>query len=127
MSRLFRLASLVAIAAAIFHGLSAAFPSVARLEYEPTYPTWRHIVFIGINLALAGLFRVRPRWFVWAYGALTIQILASHGWGAVRLWRLAGYIDWISVAVSVGAPLLLVALVADRRARIGFETAAKRE
>lgn len=91
------------------------FPAVSLLEYEPGYPAWRHVVFIGINLSLASLFQTRPRWFAWAYGALTVQVLASHGWGAIRMWRADRYIDWISVTVAIGAPLLLLALILDRR------------
>lgn len=114
-SIVFRVASAAAIVAATFHGLSMLFPAVSRLEYEPDYPSWRHVLFIGINLAVAWLFQVRPRWFVWAYGALTVQVLTSHGWGAIRIWLTERRVDWISVAVSIGAPLLLLALIVERR------------
>jgi hypothetical protein len=113
----FHIASLAAVAAALFHFAAMLSPSVSRIEYEPGYPQWRHIVFIGINIILARLFQVRPRWFIWAYAALTAQVLYSHGLGAYRLWLAEGRVDWISVAVSVGAPVLLIALILDRRPR----------
>ncbi len=113
---LFRLCSLAALAAALFHAAAMVSPAVAQLEYEPTYPAWRHVVFIVIDGSLAWFFLRRPRWLVWAYGVLTMQVLNSHGLGAWRLWIDEDRIDWISVAVTLVAPAILVLLIADRRA-----------
>lgn len=114
---LFCLSAVAAIAAALFHAAAMASPAIARIEYEPTYPAWRHVVFIAIDGSLAPLLLRRPRWLVWAYGLLTLQILNSHGLGAWRLWQENGQIDWISVAVSLAAPAILALLIVDRRAR----------
>jgi hypothetical protein len=115
LQRLFRLASVALLAAALFHAASVAFPAVARLEYGPDYPAWRHLLFIGIDVTCAWLFRARPEWFVWAYGLLAAQQIYSHGAGAARLWALERRVDWMSAIVVLGAPLLLAALVIDRR------------
>jgi hypothetical protein len=73
------------------------------------------VLFIGIDSSLAVLFVRRPRWLVWAYALLTVQVLHSHGLGAWELWVTEHRIDWISVAVSIAAPAILVLLVVDRR------------
>ncbi|CAG0951155.1 hypothetical protein ARNL5_00114 [Anaerolineae bacterium] len=112
----FRIASFAAVAAALLHFASMLSRNISRIEYEPGYPQWRHVVFIGINVILAWLFQVRPRWFIWVHGTLTAQVLYSHGWGAYRLWLGDGRVDWMSVAVSIGAPFLLIALILDRHA-----------
>lgn len=39
LRRLFALASVAALAAAIFHGASMFLPEVSRLEYTPGYPS----------------------------------------------------------------------------------------
>jgi hypothetical protein len=115
IDRLFRIAAVAAVAAAAFHCAAMVSPSIASLEYEPTYPVWRHVLFIGIDSSLAVLFVRRPRWLVWAYALLTVQVLHSHGLGAWELWVTEHRIDWISVAVSIAAPAILVLLVVDRR------------
>jgi hypothetical protein len=56
----FRIATVAAVAAALFHFASMLSPSISRIEYEPGYPLWRHVVFIGINIICARLFQVRP-------------------------------------------------------------------
>jgi len=118
----FQIAAVAAAIAAAFHLAAILSESVARLEYEATYPLWRHVLFIAIDSALVLLFLRRPSWFVWVFTALTIQILTGHGRGAWRIWTNEHRIDWISVAVSIGAPLILVVLVVDwmdrRRAAI---------
>lgn len=114
---IFRLAAVGAAVAAGFHAAAMLSPEIARLEYEPTYPIWRHVVFIGIDGVLAWLFLRRPSWLVWAYGLLTLQILNGHGRGALRIWIAQHRVDWISVAVSVLAPVVLCALFLDWRER----------
>ncbi len=92
-------------------------PAIARLEYEPAYPAWRHVIFIVIDSSLAWFFLRRPRWLVWAYALLTLQVLNSHGLGAWRVWIYEDRIDWISVAVTLVAPAILALLISDWRAQ----------
>lgn len=117
-NRVFRLCAVFALASATFHAVSMVSPAVARLEYEPTYPPSRHLVFIGINLALVWLFLRRPRWFVFAFALLTAQILNGHGRAAWALWRMEGRLEWISIVVSAGALVILALLIVDRHAAI---------
>ena len=111
----FGVCSLVAVAAALFHFAALLSPAINRIEYESTYPAWRHVLFIGIDLSLAVLFVRRPRWLVWPYAILTIQVLNGHGRGAWVLWVEHGQTDWISIAASLAAPLILLLLFIDRR------------
>jgi hypothetical protein len=114
---IFRLAAVGAAPAAVFHAVAMLSPEIARVEYEPNYPMWRHIVFFLIDGVLAWLFLRRPLWLVWAYGVLTLQILNGHGRGAWRIWMDEHRVDWISVAVSVLAPVVLCTLFVDWRER----------
>ena len=115
--RLFAVGSLAAVAAAAFHLAAMLSPRIASIEYDPTYPAWRHLLFIGINLSLAVLFLRRQRWLIWAYAMLTIQVLNGHGRGAWDLWWHHRQLDWISIAVSLGAPVILLLLFVDQHDR----------
>jgi len=50
----------------------------------------------------------RPRWFIWIFGLLLVQQLYSHGLDLVRAWPER--IDWNSVVVLLGLPLVALAL-----------------
>lgn len=113
----FPVCALCAVAAAAFHAAAMASPAVARIEYESTYPAWRHVLFIVIDVAAARLLLIRQPWFVWAYAVLTIQVLNGHGRGAWQLWVDHQRFDWISAAISLAAPAILVLLLVDRRDR----------
>jgi len=113
----FRVSAAGALVAALFHAAAMLSQPVAALEYKPTYPTWRHVAFIVIDMSLAWLLLRRPRWLVWAFAALTLQILSSHGVGAWAMWTAQHRIDWISVAISIAAPVVLLLLFMDRRDR----------
>jgi len=113
----FRLASAGALAAALFHAAAIVSPAIAQLEYEPTYPISRHLVFIAIDGALAELLLRRPWWLVWAYAPLVVQTLNSHGLGAWRIWVNERRVDWISVAVSIATPIILWFLLMESRER----------
>jgi hypothetical protein len=112
---LFRVSAVGAVIAAMFHAAAMLSPAIARLEYSPTYPAARHVVFIIIDLALGWLLLRRPRWLVWAFAVLTLQQLNGHGRGAWTLWTEHRRIDWISVVVSVFALAVLALLIIDRR------------
>jgi len=112
---LFRICAASAALAAAFHAAAMASPSVARIEYDPGYPAWRHVVFIAINGSLAWLFLRRPRWLVWPFALLTIEVVGGHGYRAWELWATARRVDWISIAVVLAAPSILLLLFLDRR------------
>lgn len=105
----------------VFLALSAAFAFTAafhvaaaiRPAIDPEAPTWRHLLFVGINLAcIAGLLR-RPLVFLPFFGLLTVQQVASHGSHALRMWRDQGSIDFPSIAVVIVMLYALLRLVAD--------------
>jgi hypothetical protein len=111
----FSIAAIGALAAAAIHATALAVPAFAAAAYPPAYPLWRHALFVAIDLILAALFVRRPRWFVWAYAVLTVQVIAGHGGAAWASWHRDGRISWIDAAALVAVPLALVLLVMDRR------------
>jgi hypothetical protein len=88
-------------------------PAFAAATYAPTYPSVRHLAFIAINLACAWLIVARPRWFVFAYALLMIQVLNGHGAEAWRAWRATQSLHVVDLLVSVGVVLTFVLLVVD--------------
>jgi len=86
--------------------LGALFHVHAALTHS--VPVWRHVLFTAINLGVAwGCWR-RPRWFIGAFGLLLVQQLYSHGLDLAQAWPQR--IDWNSVVVLVGMPLVGLAL-----------------
>ena len=111
---LFRLVAAGFAAAALYHLAALASPAFARMAYSPTYSPLRHIAFVIVDILAASLFLWRPRWFIWPYLALTIQILQGHG---VHAWRTLIYkhqLDWIDAITAFGALLGLILLLFDR-------------
>ncbi len=101
--------------AAAWHVTAMAIPSLAATAYPSAYPAWRHIVFIQINLVFAWLFLLRPRWFIWPYILLVMQVVYSHGTAAWALWHQETRVDWISLVVIAAALVGLSLLIQDRR------------
>jgi len=78
-----------------------------------TSPLWRHALFAAINLGAAwGCWR-QPRWFIWVFGLLLLQQLYSHGGDFVQAWPER--VDWRSLLVLVGMPIVALALWRRRR------------
>lgn len=91
---LFRVCAIGALLPTLFHAVSIFSPAVASLEYSPSYPIWRHLVFIAIGASCVWLFQRRPWWLVWAYAALTIQTVkdmaARSGGSGTRVAQSTG-------------------------------------
>jgi hypothetical protein len=108
---LFRILAVLFAGAAIYH--AAAF-------LEPAFSAggshWRHAAFCAIDLLCACYLLRRPRWFVAAFAALTLQAFYSHGHHAWMLWHTQRRLDWLSFAVLAVVPFTLALLIAD-----GFE------
>lgn len=113
----FRLAAAGAVVAVAIHATALAVPAFGTALYSPTYPAWRHVVFVVIDSTLAWLFLRRPVWFVWAYAVLTVQVFYSHGGSAWASWQHDGRVASIDAAALVAIPLALGLLVVDYRAR----------
>jgi hypothetical protein len=100
--------------AALYHVAALSSPAFAKAAYAPTYPTLRHVTFVAVDILGAILFLRRPRWLIWPYLILTLQVLQGHG---VRGWQTLvreHQINWID-AVTVSCVLLgLILLLIDR-------------
>ncbi|MGA3136906.1 MAG: hypothetical protein ABSC88_13035 [Terracidiphilus sp.] len=110
MSRknIFRIIAVLFIGAAMYH--AAAF-LVPAFSYGGAH--WRHAAFCVIDLLCACYLLRRPRWFVAAFGVLTLETLCSHGAHAWMLWHTGRRLDWLSFAVLIVVPLTLVLLIRD--------------
>ena len=92
---LFRFVAVGFALAAIYHLAALAIPTFARVAYPPTYPVLRHVAFVIVDSLVALLFLSRPRWFIWPYVLLTLQVLQGHG---VRAWQ-----TWVQEREIFGA------------------------
>lgn len=111
---LFRLMALGYATAAMYHVAALAVPAFARTAYPPTYPPVRHIAFVMVDSLTSFLFLARPRWFIWPYVALTVQILQGHGLRGWQTWLDKHQLNWIDAITVFGALLGLALLLFDR-------------
>jgi hypothetical protein len=114
---LFRLAAAGASVATLYHALAVALPSFAAIAYPPTYPFWRHVVFILLDGSLAWFLLRPPTWLVWPYSVLMLQVLNGHGRSAFDQWRRSGGIAWIDTVTVIGVAAGLALLIVDLRDR----------
>ena len=114
MSReaLFRIIAILFVLAATYHAVAFFQPAFVNGGSH-----WRHAVFTAIDLLCAWYLLRRPRWFVWAFGLLTLETLYGHGMHAWMWWHTEQRLDWLSFAVLLVVPLTLVLLIQDRRSR----------
>ena len=61
-------------------------PAFGETAYPATYPLWRHVLFIIINVTFAWLLVRQKRWVVWPFALLTLQIYNGHGRAAWIAW-----------------------------------------
>jgi hypothetical protein len=115
--RIFKLAAIGALLAAGWHALAAT--GVAR-SVEGVI--WRHWLFVGIDIIVAGYFVRRPLWVLPIFAILVIQQTVSHGARAIRIWQDSARLDWLSIVDLAGLFLAFALLIIDARARL-----AKRE
>jgi hypothetical protein len=116
-SWLFRAGAGAMCVAGLMHVAAIAIPSFGAVAYSAGYPLWRHLMWIAITTALAGLFLARPSWLIWPVVPLTVQMYYGHGQSAWRLWNLEGRIGWIDLITVVGSSVILVLLAVDRARR----------
>jgi hypothetical protein len=105
----YRIARLVA---AVLLGLIAIRHAWQAIAGEPSVV--RHALFVAINLALAALLVVRPRWAFWPALALTAQQMWSHGLELSRSFLGSAPLDWSSLAVCLFFPTLVTILFIER-------------
>ncbi len=111
-SSLFRIISILFVAAAIYHAAVFFHPA-----FREDGAHWRHAVFFVIDLVCAWYLLKRPRWFVFVFGVLTLETLYGHGTHAWTMWQMHGQIDWLSAGVLVVVPTTLVLLIEDATGR----------
>jgi hypothetical protein len=78
---------------------------------------WRHAIFFLVDLISAWFLLRRPRWFVVAFGALTLETLYGHGTHAWMMWHRNAQIDWLSIGVLIVVPMTLALLIEDAMER----------
>jgi hypothetical protein len=104
--RILRLAfAAMLVVAAVNHGLLAS-----RGEGV----VWRHELFVGLNLVLAALLALRPRWALWPIALLSLQQIPSHGSDFVKSFS-EPVVDWPSLGVVFFFPSVITLLVVERR------------
>ena len=72
-----------------------------------------HAAFVVIDPVTAYLLLRRPDWFPYAFAALTVQQIYSHGMEALAAWRATSAVDYVSLFIIVFMPCLLVLVVYD--------------
>jgi hypothetical protein len=81
----------------------------------------RHSAFVVVNLIAAALVAIAPRWAIWPMSVLALQQAWNHGNDLVREGDLP------SLGVLVFFPIVLTALVVERRRRTADRTEPPRE
>jgi hypothetical protein len=109
---LFRIIAILFAGAAIYHAAAFLQPAFSTVGAH-----WRHAAFCAIDLLCAGYLLRRPRWFVWAFGLLTLETLYGHGTHAWMWWQTEQRLDWLSFAALISVPLTLALLIQERRLR----------
>jgi hypothetical protein len=100
---------------ALYHLAALLIPAFAKIAYPLTYPLLQHVTFMIVDGLAALLFLLRPRWFIWPYLALTVQVLQGHGVRGCRTWVQKHQLDWIDGITVFGVFIGLALLVPDRR------------
>ena len=103
--------------AALYHLAALGIPAFAKIAYPPMYPTLRHVTFVIVDSLGALFFLLRPRWFIWPYLVLTLQVLQGHGVRAWQTWVQEHQLNWIDAITVLGIVLGLILLLIDRAQR----------
>jgi hypothetical protein len=104
----FRLISAALLLAAAYHIGALLVPSL-----NISSPPWHHALFAALSVFGTIFILRRPPWFVFLFGAVTMQQLCSHGERAWRWWLSQGRVDWISLIVFIWLPCALELLALD--------------
>jgi len=76
-----------------------------------------HILFTIINAICIYGFIKRPKFFVFAFGALVVHQYYTHGGSLLRQWQEFQTINWVDFFIVLFAPIFLIYLIKDWRAR----------
>jgi hypothetical protein len=109
----------VLVACALVHVFAAVNHAV--LAVRGAGDVGRHWAFVGINVVASIVVARAPRWAIWPMSVLAVQQTWSHGNDLVRDGDLP------SIGVLVFFPIVLTALVVERRRRTADRTERPRE
>lgn len=112
---IYRVGAAAFVAAALYHLAAVLIPAFAETAYSATYPLWRHLVFIIINVTFAWLLVRQVQWVVWPFALLNLQIYSGHGRAAWMAWSRESRFAWIDIMTTVGATVFLGLLLASMR------------
>src|SRR5438128_1002787 len=107
---IFRFIAPAFVAGGLVHLTAIFFPQVL----EPV-PTWYHVLFIGVNFALAwGVLR-RPRGFIPIFALYVVQQYIEHLPRCIELWQHQRRFDVPGFAPLVFVPFVLFLLIRDHQ------------
>src|SRR6185369_7858994 len=86
---------------AILTLLVAAYHLVAIVYPIDSSPSWRHLIFVLVNLFCVYGLIARPRFFIYFFFSLMLQQFYSHGGSLLNLWLVRRSIDWVSLFVLI--------------------------
>ena len=107
---IFAVSAVLFLAAGAYH----LYELVASLE-DPRLTAF-HAAFVVIDPITALLLIRRPDWFTYAFAALTVQQIYSHGMEAMTALSMS-VVDYTSFFIIVFMPCLLGLLIYDAVAR----------
>jgi hypothetical protein len=99
--------------AGLFHLAALKIRPFAGATYAATYPAWRHVVFVIVNVTFAFLFLRRPRWLLVPALVLFVQILNGHGRDVVYGCAGPSACRWMSLLAVIGGGLAVCLATAD--------------
>ncbi len=101
---------------AIYHAVGLINPALT----EPASPI-RHVVFIVISLVAAGILVKAKGRALYLLLPLIVHQIWSHGEYGRQIWLEQQRLDWASLLVVVGMPLLGIYIVKTNKARLSSE------
>ncbi len=108
--QVFKLAAFLTFVTGTYHFIGIFYEVNSR---TPAH----HVLFTVINAICIYGFIKRPKFFVFAFGALVVNQYYTHGGSLLRHWEAYQSINWIDFFIVLFAPIFFVYLVKDWRAR----------
>ena len=107
-SELFKIASLLSMAVAVFHLVGIFYPINSS-------PSWRHLLFVFIALFCSYGLVKRPKYFAYFFFLLIVQQFYSHGGSLISQWSKHQTIDWVSLLLLIFLPVIFLNLILDSK------------
>lgn len=109
--QVFNLAAFLTFVTGIFHLIGIFYEVNDR-------STAHHVLFTIINAICIYGFIKRPKFFVFAFGALVVHQYYTHGGSLLRHWKdYHTFKYWIDFFIVLFAPVFLVYLIKDWKTR----------